>query len=300
MKSNAAEILTLTSKSSEELKRRYSDALIKGDSTAAAVVINDAIEQKLNHAAIYVEILMPAQVALGDLWHEGKISVAQEHLGTQITVDQMSRLRAIAPERDCNGFRVVVSSIEGDFHIIGARVVSDFLSLDGWQVDFLGIDTPNESLVDFVSARKSHIVAIGVSAKHFLPKLQTLISKLRAITPAPKILLGGGEWLKNSEEIAALSPDAIATDAYSAVKESRRIMNLDSNIVDLHHYLRKIGNKISQLRKTQKLSQGELADASALDRAYISAVENGKQNITIGALLRIANALGIQLEEIIQ
>lgn len=50
---------------------------------------------------------------------------------------------------------------------------------------------------------------------------------------------------------------------------------------------------IRYFRKTQNLSQEELADRSGLDRTYISGVERGVRNITIQSLEQIITALRI-------
>lgn len=48
------------------------------------------------------------------------------------------------------------------------------------------------------------------------------------------------------------------------------------------------------------LSQEELADRSELDRTYISAVERGRRNITIGSLSRIIFSLELTEESFLQ
>ena len=47
------------------------------------------------------------------------------------------------------------------------------------------------------------------------------------------------------------------------------------------------------------MTQQELADASGLERTYISLIENGRQNLTIEAALKIANALDIQPSDLL-
>lgn len=47
-----------------------------------------------------------------------------------------------------------------------------------------------------------------------------------------------------------------------------------------------------EIRRTKGMNQGELAVLAGVDRAYISLVENGKQNLTMGALFKLAEALG--------
>ncbi len=59
----------------------------------------------------------------------------------------------------------------------------------------------------------------------------------------------------------------------------------------------KIGSRIKELRNVKKMSQKDLAYASDLDRSYIASVENGKRNISIVNIEKIAIALGVSLKE---
>ena len=47
------------------------------------------------------------------------------------------------------------------------------------------------------------------------------------------------------------------------------------------------------------MTQQQLADASELDRTYISLVEHGKQNLSLDAVLKIANALEVPLSDLL-
>lgn len=59
----------------------------------------------------------------------------------------------------------------------------------------------------------------------------------------------------------------------------------------------KIGTRIKELRDIKKMSQKDLAYASDLDRSYIASVENGKRNISIVNIEKIAIALEVSLQE---
>lgn len=52
-----------------------------------------------------------------------------------------------------------------------------------------------------------------------------------------------------------------------------------------------IGRRIESLRKEQKISQETLALIAGLDRTYVTSVENGKRNISIINIYRLAIAL---------
>ena len=59
----------------------------------------------------------------------------------------------------------------------------------------------------------------------------------------------------------------------------------------------KIGLRIKTLRGKAGLSQLELSNLADLDRTYINSVENGKRNISIVNIEKIANALRISMYE---
>lgn len=63
--------------------------------------------------------------------------------------------------------------------------------------------------------------------------------------------------------------------------------------------IRKIfGKRIRELRQQANLSQEKFALSIGMDRTYYASVENGKRNIALENILKIANGLGITLEEL--
>ena len=76
-----------------EARERYGEALVLGESVLARAVIDQALGRGLSRAEVYLEVLTPTQIRLGEMWHEGSINVAQEHLATTITMDMMDYLR---------------------------------------------------------------------------------------------------------------------------------------------------------------------------------------------------------------
>jgi transcriptional regulator with XRE-family HTH domain len=60
-----------------------------------------------------------------------------------------------------------------------------------------------------------------------------------------------------------------------------------------------LGTTIAHFRTGAKLSQEELAFRAGLHRTYISLVERGKRKPTMEAVERIAIALNLELDELI-
>jgi B12 binding domain len=72
--------------------------------------------------AIYLNVLSPVMVQIGDLWGRGAINIAQEKLSTQITLGQMAKLRLLQVAPRPSAHRILVSCVEGEEHYIGARM----------------------------------------------------------------------------------------------------------------------------------------------------------------------------------
>ncbi len=66
------------------------------------------------------------------------------------------------------------------------------------------------------------------------------------------------------------------------------------NMKEISTILINIGQKVFQRRKELNLTQDELAVLADIDRTYIGYIENGKQNITISVLIKIAKALNVE------
>ena len=60
----------------------------------------------------------------------------------------------------------------------------------------------------------------------------------------------------------------------------------------------KVGITIKELRKERGMSQETFAYESGIDRRYMSDIENGKRNISLDILERIADKLEIRLSEL--
>ena len=61
-----------------------------------------------------------------------------------------------------------------------------------------------------------------------------------------------------------------------------------------------IGTAIRERRKDASLSQEQLAEKADLHPVYIGKVERGEQWISLHALLRVAQALGVRVTDLLR
>lgn len=282
-----------------KLRDDYGVAVLGGNADDAARVIDRGLASGVIPSKLYLDVLMPVQIEIGARWHRGEVTIPQEHIATQITLRQMARLKALLKTRLRLGLKAVVSSVEGDQHFIGAQAVADFLSVDGWEVDFLGADVPTDHLVPYAKARGAHLVCVSVALTPLIPTAEKLVQELKKINPAPKVLLGGSAFSLNPALADKVGADAYTPDPQQAVTVARQVCGILNAENQLGLFLRKLGHSVHEYRKVRGYSQQELATSSDLDRAYISAVEHGKQNISIGAISKLAKALDVSIEELL-
>ncbi len=63
---------------------------------------------------------------------------------------------------------------------------------------------------------------------------------------------------------------------------------------------RQIGEQIQRIRKAKGISQVDLARASRLAQSFISSVESGRKSPTVRSLIKLAEALGVPPEKILE
>ena len=62
----------------------------------------------------------------------------------------------------------------------------------------------------------------------------------------------------------------------------------------------KLGVNMKKIRARKQMSQGAVCRKIGMDRSYMSAIENGKKNITIEVLEKLADALGVPAKDLLK
>lgn len=60
----------------------------------------------------------------------------------------------------------------------------------------------------------------------------------------------------------------------------------------------KFGQNIKQIRKQRNLTQKQLADQIEISRSYLSDIENGRKNLSIKTVKKLANSLGLSVTDL--
>ena len=208
----------------ERLARAYGDALRVGDPSAAADLIDGALEAGLSAADIQTRVIAPAMRWIGELWERGALTIAQEHLATAVSHHVLTRvypalLRQPRREDDI----AVVAAVQGEHHVLGLRMVADVFEGAGFDVRFLGADVPCDALVSWVAQYRPAVVALGATMPLAAAMLARELAALRALDPDLALIVGGQgvpaalrkgtgvRYAASTKELAGFAADVLRT-----------------------------------------------------------------------------------------
>jgi methanogenic corrinoid protein MtbC1 len=98
---------------------------------------------------------------VGDLWHAGELSVAQEHVATRTAVVAVQTLQASLQGAGDERMRALCCSVEDDFHELPLRLAALTLEASGLAVFNLGPSTPFNALAEAVHRFRPELVCVS-------------------------------------------------------------------------------------------------------------------------------------------
>lgn len=171
----------------------YTSGLVDGNRKQSEQMIQQLLKQGTSLIDIEVGMVQPAMYEIGRLWQENRISVAQEHLATAISQNALARAFAMADFDDPVERTAICACVEGNHHSLGLRMIADAYELSGWDVTFLGADTPSDSILSQVDSERPDVLALSISLPHQVLALKQLTEQLRSNMGGsmPAIVVGG-------------------------------------------------------------------------------------------------------------
>ncbi len=166
-------------------------ALLAGDRRQCTALTQQTLAAGTPILDLYQHLFQRALYRVGELWECNRISVATEHLATSIVEGLLNQLYPEVIGLPRVNKSVVIASVEGELHQVGAKMVCDVFEMHGWDAFYLGADTPTRELLHLVRERHPDAVGLSLSVYFHLGALQDMIWALRAEHPDLPILIGG-------------------------------------------------------------------------------------------------------------
>jgi MerR family transcriptional regulator, light-induced transcriptional regulator len=170
--------------------RRIVEAVAAFDPNA----LERAVEETLvlgPATTIFDRVFGPAMAEIGGRWEAGALSVAQEHLATQVLESTARKLLGlIAPRTDR---RVVLACFDDEQHSFPLYGVALHVASWGFGVIFLGARTPPDAIAHVVRELDPVLVGLSVTVPPPTPRARSLVeSYASACGDLPWIVGGRG------------------------------------------------------------------------------------------------------------
>ena len=212
---------------SGRLALRYLKEILEGNAQEAIDLVVAAVDEGLDPRAAYLEVLVPAQREIGEMWHLGEISVGEEHFVTSTTERAMSILVRQTERRAANGKTVISAAVAGNAHGLATRVVADFFEMAGWRAVCLGADVPVSELAAAAQSFDADLAVLSAAHTTQLKTVRLSIEALRRVEDREvKILVGGVAFAEVPELWRRLGADGHAGPADEAVDLGARLVGL--------------------------------------------------------------------------
>ena len=172
--------------------RAYADALLRGDEVAAEVAIREALEAGLTEAEIDDEIIAPALWFVGELWERGEISVADEHIATEISIRVLALEReAQRVARSRGDAHIMLAAPAGEHHVVALRMIGSLLRDAGYGVVMVGADVPAEALAASARRHEPDVICLTATMPGGEDQALIAIHEVQRRWPAAGFVLGG-------------------------------------------------------------------------------------------------------------
>ena len=133
----------------------------------------------------------PLLTAVGVAWERGELEIRHEHFLSERLSDLLRTLRVPFEER-AEGPLVLLTTLPGEFHVLGLQMVALLLAAVGCRVLLLGAQTPVAEIAALARDTEARAVGLSVSAVTATPTTVRAIGGLRRALPAKTQLLVGG------------------------------------------------------------------------------------------------------------
>ena len=201
----------------EEWREAFFECALTGMEGRAVTLVNAMLARRVDMETIYVLIFQTVLNRIGDMYIRGETDEAHEHLASALTERMMTKVAQFYTPVARASRSAVLGCVEGNYHTLGLRMLSDGLKSIGWETMFLSANVPGESFQTLVQTSKPDLVVASCAMEEQFPALRMLVYGLANARMEDKdahwlIAVGGHYINRNPASIADLPLDFHAID----------------------------------------------------------------------------------------
>jgi methanogenic corrinoid protein MtbC1 len=210
----------------EDAIQRITQAVNRFDPPALEFAVRQAM-LLVSARTIFDRVFAPTLARIGDAWHAGTLSIAQEHLASeQLGNATRDLLRLLQPDTPLR--RVVLACVQDEFHVLPVYGSALHFVQWGYAVVMLGVNTPPEALAHAVASLEPDAVGLSTTKAMRPAQAREMMAQYAAACgPVPWVVGGGNAGAIEAAVtqagglITTAQPDAIRDQLDARIRANR-------------------------------------------------------------------------------
>lgn len=146
---------------------------------------------RYHHQQLIGKIINPLMQRIGQLWHDGNLCIASEHLATAVIRAFIDGIRSALRVAD-DAPLLLIATPRGQMHELGALFAATMATSEGWRVIYLGRNVDAADIGAATQLKEATAVALSIAYPCADGTLQNELRQLRQYIGSNVILVVGG------------------------------------------------------------------------------------------------------------
>lgn len=199
-------------------------ALQEEDKEKAVTLCIDALKNKeISVVDLYEMILSPGLASVVDEYPEVEDLIWREHVRSGIirTIIESAYPYVLDQRKEPNGKKVLVACPEFEEHELGARMVSDFFRLEGFEATFVGARTPVNTILKAIDVVEPNYLVISVTNFYNFVSVKKTLDEIKEKTNRELTYIMGGRAITANPEAVDFVGADFSLQGYEEIKQLR-------------------------------------------------------------------------------
>ena len=196
---------------------------------AVKLCINSLENKDVSVVDLYEKVLTPALNSIIDDYPNDEDLIWREHVRSGIvrSIVELSYIYVLRERKELGNDgkgKVIVMCPDFEDHELGARMVSDFFTIAGYETTFIGAKTAHKTVLKAIEIISPKYISISVTNNFNLFSTKKIIEKIKNSTDQKiSILLGGRVFISNPKIYKEIGGDYL-------LKNFQDILNLEKGV----------------------------------------------------------------------
>jgi MerR family transcriptional regulator, light-induced transcriptional regulator len=177
---------SLITKIQEEIFKFLVGCNVKG-----LVTIYEKHRRLIELSSFYDKLMKPVMYNIGDLWEQGKLDVATEHVCSNMTNNLIKSINKRIDKATLNfKYKILICTPEGELHNLACNMIESLLLSKGFKIYNISPSVPSDSIISYVKKVEPDIILISVTLEENISAVQRLINEIRSKFHIPMVVGG--------------------------------------------------------------------------------------------------------------